>query len=77
MSTMQGLRALGEDVDAVLAKHGLELDKMDPNSSIERVREWQIYVDLSRGLHDPIAGLKLGEYFSRGGYGPYVMLLMT
>ena len=77
MYMVQGLQQLGEDPRPVLARHGLSLDTLDPGTRIERVRELQIYSDLAGQLRDPTAGLKLGNFFGLGGYGPLVMLLMT
>lgn len=77
MYMMQGLQQLGEDPRPVLARHGLSLDTLDPSTRIERARELQIYSDLASQLRDPTAGLKLGNFFGLGGYGPLVMLLMT
>lgn len=74
---IQGLRELGEDPREILVKHGLDIDKLDPNTRIDRERELQIYVEISKTLRDPLAGLKLGNYFGLGGYGPLVMLFMT
>lgn len=74
---LQGMRQLGEDVDSVLQRYGMALDKIDPNTRIERARELQIYVDLAAILRTPQAGLKLGNNFGFASYGPLVMLLMT
>ncbi len=74
---MQGLRELGEDAGDVLARHGLDPDKLDPATRISREREMQIYVDLVQRLRDPLTGLKVGNHFGLGGYGPLVMLFMT
>lgn len=74
---MQGLREQGEDVDPVLAQHGLQLDKLDPSTRIDRVREMQIYADLAAVLRNPLSGLRAGSHFAFAGYGPLIMLLMT
>lgn len=75
--TLQGLRAIGEDPDPVLERHGLDPDKLDPAAEIDRGLELRVYTDLSEHLRDPLAGLKAGTYFSMAGYGPFTMLLMT
>lgn len=75
--TVRGLKKLGEDPAPVLARHGLDLDTIDPNTRIERSREIRVYAELAAGLHDPLAGLKLGTEYGLGGYGPLAMLLMT
>lgn len=74
---VQGLKQLGEEPEPVLAKHGLELDKLDPTTRIDRARELRIYADWAETLHDPLIGLKVGGFFGLAGYGPLVMLLMT
>lgn len=74
---VQGLKALGEDPEPVLRKHGLSTDTLDPTTRIERARELRIYTDWAEALHDPLVGLKMGRFFGLAGYGPLVMLLMT
>lgn len=75
--TLRGLRELGEDPDAVLARHGLDLDKLDPATQIDRALELRIHVEVAERLKDPLAGLKTGPFFGFAGYGPLSMLLMT
>jgi AraC-like DNA-binding protein len=74
---VQGLKQLGEHPEAVLARHGLSLDKLDPSTRIERSRELRIYADLAESIRDPLIGLRLGGFYGLAGYGPLVMLLMT
>lgn len=75
--TVRGLKKLGEDPSPVLARHGLDLETIAPDTRIERAREIRIYAELAAGLRDPLAGLKLGTEYGLGGYGPLAMLLMT
>lgn len=75
--TLQGLRKLGEDPAPVLARHGLDLDQLDPSTRIARSRELAIYADIAEHLHDPLAGLKMGAEYGLAGYGPLTMLLLT
>lgn len=75
--TLEGLRALGEDPDPVLDRHGLDPQRLDPAAEIDRGLELRIYTELAENLGDPLAGLKAGTYFSLAGYGPFTMLLMT
>lgn len=75
--TLEGLRAIGEDPDPVLARHGLDPRRLDPAAEIDRSLELRIYMELAETLRDPLAGLKAGTYFSLAGYGPFTMLLMT
>lgn len=77
MNTMQGLRELGEDPAPVLLRHGIDLDKIDPSTRIDRTRELRIYTEIAETLQDPTAGLKLGSKFGIASYGPLVMLLVT
>jgi len=74
---VQGLKQLGEQPEAVLARHGLSLDTLDPSTRIERSRELRIYADLAEAVRDPLTGLRLGGFYGLAGYGPLVMLLMT
>lgn len=75
--TLRGLRELGEDISPVLARYGIDLDKVDPTARIDRALELKIYVEIAEGLKNPLAGLKTGTFFGFAGYGPLTMLLMT
>lgn len=77
MYSLQGLRSLGEDVAPVLARHGLDLDRIDPSARIDRTLELRIHCEVAEVLRDPLAGLKSGRHFSFAGYGPLSMLLIT
>lgn len=77
MYTMQGLRALGEDPAPVLARYGLDLDRLDPAARIDRSLELRIHAEVAEHLRDPLAGLKTGRFFGFAGYGPLAMLLLT
>lgn len=77
MYTMQGLRQLGEDPAPVLARYGLDLDRLDPAARIDRALELQIHAEVAERLRDPLAGLKSGRFFGFAGYGPLAMLLLT
>jgi AraC-like DNA-binding protein len=74
---LRGLKDLGEDIDPVLARHGLDLATVEPNSPIDRALELKIYVEVAGRLRDPLAGLKAGTYIGFTGYGPLTMLLLT
>lgn len=75
--TLRGLHELGEDPRPVLARHGLDPDRLDPAARIDRSLELQLYVEMAEQLRDPLAGLKTGTYFGFTGYGPFTMLLMS
>jgi AraC-like DNA-binding protein len=77
MYTLRGLRDIGEDPGPVLARYGLDLDRLDPTARIDRALELRIYVEVAEHLKDPLAGLKVGNAFGFAGYGPFTMLLMT
>lgn len=75
--TLRGLRELGEDIDPLLSRFGLDLDRLDPGARIDRALELRIYIELAQHLKDPLAGLKTGTFFGFTGYGPLTMLLLT
>lgn len=75
--TLRGLREQGEDPSPVLARFGLDLDRLDPAARIDRALELRIYIELAEQLRDPLAGLRTGTFFGFTGYGPLTMLLMT
>lgn len=77
INAVQGLRELGEDPAPVLLRHGIDIDKIDPSTRIDRNRELRMYTEIAEMLNDPTAGLKLGMKFGIASYGPLVMLLVT
>lgn len=77
IATLDGLRKGGEDIAPVLARHGLDLDHVDPTALIDRALELRIYSEVVEVLRDPLAGLKAGSNFGIGSYGPFIMLVMT
>ena len=77
VATLTCLRRLGEDIDPVLARYGIDLDSVDPTARIDRARELQIYTEIAPVLRDPLAGLKAGDSIGIGSYGPFIMLLLT
>lgn len=77
INAVQGLRELGEDPAPVLLHHGIDIDKIDPSTRIDRNRELRMYTEIAETLRDPTAGLKLGMKFGIASYGPLVMLLVT
>jgi AraC-like DNA-binding protein len=74
---LQGFRALGEDMEPVLARFGIDLDNIDPGAEIDRGLEMRILTEAAMQIRDPLAGLKIGQHFALAGYGPFIMLLMT
>lgn len=74
---LQGFRALGEDIEPVLDRFGLDLARVDPAAEIDRGLEMRILTEAAMHVRDPLAGLKVGQYFTLAGYGPLVMLLMS
>ncbi|MFZ5723076.1 MAG: AraC family transcriptional regulator ligand-binding domain-containing protein [Pseudomonadota bacterium] len=77
ISTLDGLRRLGEDVAPVLSRYGIDLDHVDPTARLDRDLELRIYTEVAEVLKDPLAGLKAGAGFGIGSYGPFTMLVMT
>ncbi|MCG8392614.1 MAG: AraC family transcriptional regulator [Pseudomonadales bacterium] len=67
----------GIDCGPVLARHGLDRDKLDPNSEIGRDRELLILTELLPRVDDPMLGFEMGSRFGFAGYGQLAMLLMT
>lgn len=67
----------GIDCASVLARHGLDRDKLDPNSEIGRDRELLIFTELLPQVDDPLLGFEMGSRFGFAGYGQLAMLLMT
>lgn len=77
MYTVDLLRQRGVDCDAVLARHGLDPARLDPNGEIERDRELAVLTALLPLAGDPAFGFEMGQRFGLAGYGPLTMLLMT
>ncbi|MEE3319155.1 MAG: AraC family transcriptional regulator ligand-binding domain-containing protein [Pseudomonadota bacterium] len=67
----------GIDCASVLARHGLERDKLDPSSEIGRDRELLIFTELLPQVDDPLLGFRMGSSFGFAGYGQLAMLFMT
>lgn len=74
---LRGFRALGEPVEPILARFGIDLEGLDPAADIDRAMEMRILSEVARQVRDPLAGLKVGEHFVLAGYGPLIMLLMS
>lgn len=77
MSTVDVLEERGVDCAPVLARHGLEPERLDPNGEIERDRELAVLTELLPLAGDPLFGFEMGKRFGLAGYGPLTMLLMT
>ncbi len=77
MSTVDVLEERGVDCAPVLARHGLEPERLDPNGEIERDRELAVLTELLPLARDPLFGFEMGKRFGLAGYGPLTMLLMT
>lgn len=74
---LQGAKLLGVDTVPILAKHGLQLDQLNPAAEIDRQQEVAILDELAQSCDNPLAGLHIGEAISTAGYGVFTMLLMT
>ncbi len=77
MYTVDLLRQRGVECDPVLARHGLDPARLDPNGEIERDRELAVLTELLPLAGDPAFGFEMGQRFGLAGYGPLTMLLMT
>jgi len=77
MSTVDLLEERGVACRPVLARHGLEPERLDPNGEIERDRELAVLTELLPLAQDPLFGFEMGKRFGLAGYGPLTMLLMT
>ena len=75
--TVDLLRQRGVACDHVLARHGLDPARLDPNGEIERDRELAVLTELLPLAGDPAFGFEMGQRFGLAGYGPLTMLLMT
>tara|TARA_A100001391_G_scaffold41470_1_gene23799 strand:- start:17628 stop:18635 length:1008 start_codon:yes stop_codon:yes gene_type:complete len=75
--TVDLLRQRGVSCDDVLARHGLDPARLDPNGEIERDRELAVLTELLPLAGDPAFGFEMGQRFGLAGYGPLTMLLMT
>lgn len=74
---LQAARELGIDTDGVLSEFGLDAGHLDPAADIDRGLELRILDRLAADTPDPAAGLAVGTAYRLGGYGAFVMLLMT
>lgn len=77
MSTVDVLEEKGVHCAPILARHGLEPERLDPNGEIERDRELAVLTELLPLADDPLFGFEMGKRFGLAGYGPLTMLLMT
>lgn len=68
---------LGIDTQPVFQKHGLPIERMDENATIDRAKELEVIIDLYRLHPEPEIGLKIGSTMGLAGYGPLSMLIMT
>ncbi len=73
----EGLRAIGEDPDPVLARFGLDARHLDPTGLLDRDLEIRVNEALAESLRDPLSGLKVGSNLGIGSYGPFTLLLLT
>ncbi|MBF7729406.1 AraC family transcriptional regulator [Pseudomonas sp. N040] len=71
------LKELGSDPAPVLARHGLDLDRIALDSRIDYALELRIFCSLCELVSEPLAGLKVGSKIGFTGYGPLSLLLLT
>ncbi len=75
--TVNGLQSLGYQVQPILKRHGIKLEKLDPFAEIERSLELQILSELFEDVTPAHIGIEMGIRFGLAGYGPFSMLLMS
>ncbi len=71
------LQALGTDPLPVLARHGLDLNKVAPDSRIDSALELRIFCELTELSSNPVAGLSVGNSIGFTGYGPLSLLMLS
>ncbi len=73
----RALREAGEQPDKVLARFGLDADRLDPTATIDVGLERRVNEALADALGDPARGLQVGASLGIGSYGPFTLLLLT
>ena len=71
------LRRAGEEPMPVLARFGLEPDRLDPTAVLDEAVELRINTAIAESLSSPLAGLRAGANFGIASYGPFTLLLLT
>ncbi len=74
---LQGLKAAGEDTQAILHKLAIDVTQLDPSATIDLEVEYAIQKQIVGHIQHPAIGLYIGQQFNLAGYGPLLMLLMT
>lgn len=76
MYLIQGMQAVGVDVEQRLEQIGIRMSQLDPQAVIHRDLELRIQQHLTQNV-PPFLGLAIGQHYTLAGYGPFLMLLMT
>ncbi|WP_394220753.1 AraC family transcriptional regulator ligand-binding domain-containing protein [Alteromonas gracilis] len=71
------LQEQGIKPEALLAKHGLQLDKLSATSQIDFNTHAEIIREALPFVDDPLLGIRLGERVTMTSYGLFAMLLLS
>lgn len=74
---LQGLKAAGEDTDAIMQRLSIDTALLDPASMIDLSLEYALQQQIMQQVRRPGVGLYIGQQYNLAGYGPLLMLLMT
>ena len=71
------LQDQGKELELLLAKHGLELEKLSATSQVDFHTYTEITKESLRCINDPILGITRGEQVTMTSYGLFAMLLLS
>ena len=74
---LQGLKAAGEDTDAIMQRLSIDPALLDPASMIDLSLEYALQQQIMQQVRRPGVGLHIGQQYNLAGYGTLLMLLMT
>lgn len=74
---LQGLKAAGEDTEALMQRLSIDPALLDPASMIDLSLEYSLQQQIMQSVRRPGVGLHIGQQYNLAGYGTLLMLLMT
>jgi AraC-like DNA-binding protein len=74
---LQGLKAAGEDTEALMLRLSIDVALLDPASMIDLSLEYSLQQQIMQSVRRPGVGLYIGQQYNLAGYGTLLMLLMT